>query len=57
MSLALETMRGRALKARLAVNGIQKPSRSLGIVVAAALLADMAFSLRDIGTCIIRFRG
>ncbi len=51
MSLARETMRGRALKARLAVNGIQNASRSFGTAVATGLRADWVLmaELRDEG--------
>src|SRR6185437_9988345 len=41
MSLAPEISRGRRLKARLAVNGIQKGSRSLGTVATLAMGASL----------------
>src|SRR6185312_5175430 len=49
MSLARAISRGRALKARLAVNGMKKASRSLGTVAAETdeeRACDIAWSFR-----------
>src|SRR5262245_31313707 len=49
MSLARAISRGRPLKARFAVNGIQKASRSLGTAVVAEVFCAWAMAISLLG--------